>query len=304
MAKLIEQLLKKITIKIFIMDRNIIIIGGGTIANNIAKFIITQDVSLTYLEFKSINSISSESFCSQLGINFHCLNKIELTDFFMKLNQETIIISASNRYLFPEMVLAKPNLFIINFHGSFLPEFPGRNTEAWAIFKQSDYGGITWHKVEKEVDKGDIIIQKKIPITEKHTSFTLLREYMNKGLEAFMEIFETLISGKILLTPQETSQKHKFNFSNEIPNNGYLDLSWNGTQMSSFLRAMDYGPLVILGLPMILVNETCYKIQKYSIEANQNIDEFVNFDIENNKVTICRDNLVFKLDRLKVYNER
>lgn len=280
------------------MYNNIIIIGGGTLAINIANYISKQNSNLIFLEYKSNASISSKNFCEKNGITFFDLDKTQITNFFLEIKGLTIVISVSNRYLFPREVLIKTNLCVINFHGALLPDFPGRNAEAWALFNLSSYGGITWHKVVEEVDKGDIIIQKKISFNEQHTSFRILREYMLIGFEAFVEIFQSLVRGDIKSTPQIILKKYKFNFSKDIPNNGYFDPTWSGPQMSAFLRAMDYGPLMILGNPLIKIDDVPYAIEKYSIKNNQNSDECINFNKEEGIVKIIKDGLHITLSSL------
>ncbi|MFN4083101.1 MAG: formyltransferase family protein [Bacteroidia bacterium] len=247
------------------MIKKVILIGGGSVALNIAKYLKLKSIELHYLENKSDFALSNEEMCRTLNISFSCLSKDEITEYFLKQNEKTLVISASNRYLFPADVIAKSNLEIINFHGSLLPDYPGRNAEAWTIFDLSKYAGITWHSVVDKVDKGDILIQKKFKLSEKHTSFSLLRANLKLAYDSFLEIENQLFSGTYKLYKQGKGKNTKFNFAKDIPNNGYLDFNWTGDKISAFLRAMDYGPLKILGAPKISFNDLDYTIEKYSI---------------------------------------
>ena len=53
---------------------------------------------------------------------------------------------------------------IFNCHAGLLPSYRGRSVLNWALINGEKYYGITVHKVDKGIDTGDILIQKKIKI--------------------------------------------------------------------------------------------------------------------------------------------
>ena len=53
---------------------------------------------------------------------------------------------------------------ILNIHPSLLPKYKGLNTHKRAIENKERYSGATVHIVNKKLDSGKIILQKKIRI--------------------------------------------------------------------------------------------------------------------------------------------
>mgnify|MGYP002858412674 CR=1 FL=1 len=194
------------------------------------------------------------------------MGKQKLTEHLNALTKQTLIVSASNRYLFPKEIIEKENLTIINYHGALLPHYPGRNAECWTIYDGNNQGGLTWHLVTPEVDAGDILIQKTTEITDKTTSFSLLRTYSNLAIEGFCEILPIVLSGEI--NPQrQAGEREQVRYSWMKPNDGILNTEWDYRQISYFLRAMDYGPLEVMGRPKIVIDCKEYSIKRYVLQS-------------------------------------
>ena len=199
----------------------------------------------------SLQSVSRKLQASEKAAVSNCvIEKKALEELLLREQAKTLLVSAANPWLIPESILEKENLTAVNFHSALLPRHPGRNAEAWAIYEQDREGGITWHFINAQVDAGDIIIQKAVPITDSMTAFQLLHAQNNAAIEAFGEILPSLLDGTCQGHPQ-TGARGKLHYSWEKPNDGVLDLSWPGDRMSAFLRAMDYGLLKLMGEPSV-----------------------------------------------------
>ena len=252
--------------------KNAIVIGVGGVANFCAVELKKRGVSVSFIESRLGTVGTSEAICTKNGIPYSCMEKAELTQRLLAIADETLIVSASNRYLFPKEVLEKENLTVINYHGALLPKFPGRNAEAWAIFEQESCGGITWHRVIADVDAGDVLVQKSIPLTAKMTSFLLLREYAKLAQVGFKEIVDGVLAGTLSGTKQ-TGPRDKIRYSWMKPNDGFFSMNWSLDKMSAFLRSMDYGPLQTLGDAQISIGGVDMRIVSYSTSEQGHLDE-------------------------------
>ena len=67
---------------------------------------------------------------------------------------------------------------IINIHPSLLPKYKGLNTNYRVIKNNEKYTGCTVHHVNKNLDSGKIIIQRKIKIYKKDTVSTLTKKVL------------------------------------------------------------------------------------------------------------------------------
>lgn len=251
-----------------------LVIGTGTVACNCALSLKRRGLNVSFLESRSRGAMSSESFCVRQGIDYQsALGKDAIRAILESISEPTLIVSASNRYIFPADIIEKPLLTIINFHGSLLPKYPGRNAEAWAIYNQENIAGITWHKVTADVDAGELLIQKSIQLSDSITSIKLLREYAKLATEAFEEIIDDVIFGTIKYQNQ-IGQRGEMRYSWMKPNDGVLDLNWNASQISAFLRAMDYGPLQTMGIPQVLFGDSIFQILNYKIYDEESENSF------------------------------
>lgn len=65
---------------------------------------------------------------------------------------------------------------IINIHPSLLPKYKGLNTHQRVIKKNEKYTGCTVHFVNKNLDSGKIIMQKRLKILKKDTISSLSKK--------------------------------------------------------------------------------------------------------------------------------
>lgn len=87
--------------------------------------------------------------------------------------------------------LSIPGLVSINLHPSLLPRYRGPGPIPWAIINGERETGVTVQKVEKELDKGGIILQKKVPINDLETAADLERRLSRLGAELLGEAIES-----------------------------------------------------------------------------------------------------------------
>lgn len=69
-----------------------------------------------------------------------------------------------------------PDFLIINIHPSLLPKGRGAWPMPITILRKLPYSGITFHKMEKELDTGDIILQEKVEVSGEENLETLVKK--------------------------------------------------------------------------------------------------------------------------------
>jgi methionyl-tRNA formyltransferase len=86
-------------------------------------------------------------------------------------------LSLGNGYI-GESVFSIPKNGMINVHGEILPDFQGAQSIIWPIFEGRNETGFTIHQIDKHIDTGDILFQKRCPIV----LYPTLRETVEKTL--------------------------------------------------------------------------------------------------------------------------
>ena len=95
-----------------------------------------------------------------------------------------LFIVAAYGKIIPENILQLPKYFSINVHASLLPKYRGAAPIQHAIANGETVSGVTIMKMDKGMDTGDIILQKKCDIFADDTYQTLYEKLSLLGSEA------------------------------------------------------------------------------------------------------------------------
>jgi len=95
---------------------------------------------------------------------------------------------------------------VLNRHNALLPKNRGRVSPFWTLYKQEKYAGVSIHFVTEELDAGEILVQKKFPITENETVSSLVRRCYSIAPAAMIEAIDMLESGEYELLPNSDEE--------------------------------------------------------------------------------------------------
>ena len=248
--------------------QRIIIIGYGKVAGEILSYVKERQKDfgyrISFIEHEIHPFSVTEKVCKENDIPFLRIeNKKELTGYFLKVQEKTLIISASNNFLFPGELVEKENITIINFHNALLPDYPGRNAPSWVIYAGEKTTGITWHYVTTGVDEGNIIIQKKCEIGADTKAYELAEQLMNLAYEAFTESFDAVMEERVNAKPQGFAANRKMYRSYEVPSDGFFEMERAPEEIYRLLRSTDYGKNDIFPRMQTVVNGKHVEILRY-----------------------------------------
>jgi methionyl-tRNA formyltransferase len=111
--------------------------------------------------------------------------------------------------MLPEIVWNMPPMGTINLHASLLPQYRGAAPINWAIINGEKETGVTTFKLQHEIDTGNILFQKKIPIAEDDTAGTLHDKMMDAGASLLLQTIQELEKGdlKEIVQPNTSNQE-------------------------------------------------------------------------------------------------
>jgi len=124
------------------------------------------------------------------------------------LNPELIVVAAYGKIL-PEDLLNHPKYGSINVHSSLLPTYRGAAPINWAILDGLAETGVTIMYMAKELDAGDIILQKSTLIGEEEDALALTMRLAELGADALSEAVTAIENGTSKRIPQE-HEKHTY----------------------------------------------------------------------------------------------
>lgn len=226
------------------MFSEIYVIGKGVVAKSAQK---------TASEFFAKKAILCEDFASGAKAD----------EFFARL-KNALIISANNFYLFKASCICQNT--IINYHNALLPKHRGVNAHIWAIWENDELSGISWHLVDSGIDTGKILIQKAIKLDENTTASTLLLAQHKLAITSLNQALQKLVSKEFIEQKVTKSQIHS---KKDLPNNAFLELSWEEEKISRFLRAFDIGAFRGgVSLPKLVLFDKEFEVLFYEFSQN------------------------------------
>lgn len=163
--------------------------------------------------------------------------------------QPDLMITAAYGQFLPTKMLDAAKIAAINVHGSLLPKYRGGAPIQYAVMNGDPETGVTIMYMVKKMDAGDIIAQRKVPITKQDDSGTMFEKLSLVGRDLLMDVLPDLISGnvhpvaqnedQVVFSPNITSEQERIDYT--MPADRIDD-------MVRGLRPMPIGNMIIDGL--------------------------------------------------------
>ena len=135
--------------------------GNGTNFENIIRTCNKDEVVLMIANKQKCGAVER---ARTFGIPCaYSTNESWMINEFKWLGVDLVVLAGYMRIISPKFVEAFPNR-IINIHPSLLPKYKGLHAIEQALDSGDDVTGVTVHYVNNELDGGEIILQRKIPI--------------------------------------------------------------------------------------------------------------------------------------------
>lgn len=255
----------------------VIVIGYGVVTKDVLETVnVNKNLfgySTEYVEYEVYPFNLATKYAVSNDIkHLRIGDKNKLYNYFLEeaKRHKLLIISASNNYLFPKVLIELDNVTIINFHNALLPDYPGRNAPSWVIYNGEKKTGITWHYVSESVDAGDIIAQKEMVVYDDVKAYQLSAELMKLAAEAFADVYKSVIIGNVETVKQNVDgNTRKIYKSWEVPADGFIDLASNTEDIYRILRALDYGKNGIFPPPIAELDGDKIQINRYKVVSDK-----------------------------------
>lgn len=144
-----------------------------------------------------------KQYASERGLNVlqpTNLKSPEFLDELKGLNADLQVVIAFR--MLPEVVWAMPPMGTMNLHASLLPAYRGAAPINHAIINGEDETGLTTFLLKHEIDTGDILKQKTVPIYPDDDAGSLHDRMMMEGSELVSESVRMVASGNYKTQPQ------------------------------------------------------------------------------------------------------
>ncbi|MBF0775373.1 methionyl-tRNA formyltransferase [Streptococcus azizii] len=173
-----------------------------------------------------------------------------------RLGADGIVTAAFGQFL-PTSLLNSVS-FAVNVHASLLPKYRGGAPIHYALINGDSEVGVTLMEMVKEMDAGDMIAKRAIPITDEDNVGTLFEKLAVVGRDLLLEHLPAYIMGDLMPEAQDPSQ---VTFSPNIsPEEERLDWHKTNRQIFNHIRGMYPWPVA-----HTLLNGERFKIYEASL---------------------------------------
>lgn len=215
-----------------------VLIGDGSLIQSFGDFLKSRGHKI---EMVVSDNSKVWDWAKKNHIEYFCeINK--LSELTLKKYSFDYLLSIDNGKILNSSILSLPKIASINYHNSLLPKYAGLNATTWAILNNEKKHGITWHKMDQNIDSGDIIIQRDFRIRKNDTALSLNMRCYEEATHSFSDLLSALKKGCLSTKKQNLELRSYFSASNIVENNGFIDLSTPADHIYKMYRALYYGP--------------------------------------------------------------
>ena len=168
-------------------------------------------------------------------------DNLKSTDFKNQLkNLEADIFLVVAYRILPEEIIGIPRHGAINLHVSLLPKYRGAAPIQWALMNGDTETGVTVFQINKKVDTGDILVQKRFPIYKDDNMWTLGTRLCKSGAEIIIDSIGKIEEGSIeILTQNQKAASYAPKITKKMR---CVNWSWSAIKIHNWVRGLSPHP--------------------------------------------------------------
>lgn len=191
--------------------------------------------------------------------------------------------------MLPEQVWNMPRLGTINLHGSLLPDYRGAAPINHAIINGEKETGVTTFQLQHEIDTGNILLQKKIPILPTDTAGSLHDKMKEVGAALLVETVMALAQGILQAKPQPEERENK-QAPKIFKEDCEIDFRKSAEEVNDFIRGLSPFPAAFTHLEGKILK--IFSAEKEIAETKEDAGSYVT-DGKTFLKFACKDGYIF-----------
>lgn len=143
--------------------------------------------------------------------------------------------------ILPKSIWSMPSLGTFNLHPSLLPQYRGPAPIHWAIINGEKITGVTTFMIDKNIDKGMIILQEKVKIKNTDYFEDLYKKLSKKGSLLVLKTIKKCLTNKLILNKQKFNKNENIKYAPKILN---IDcrINWNDSLYNIYNKIRGLSP--------------------------------------------------------------
>lgn len=187
--------------------------------------------------YEQIWNDSVVDLAEQHGVPALVRSRLDDEELPSRLNEvdPDIIVAANWRTWIPPHIFSLPRHGTLNVHDSLLPAYAGFAPLNWALINGEEEVGVTTHIMNKELDAGDIVLQRTVPVEPTDTATDLFHKTLELFGPVTVDSLALIASGRTEWTKQDRS-KASF-FHKRSIEDSRIDWTWPARDIANLVRA-------------------------------------------------------------------
>jgi len=175
--------------------------------NSISNLLIITEHDKPAGRGRKIFPLPPKIYALKNNVNFLETNNCNEDTIIEKINnfKPDFFVVASFGQLLKEVILSLPKYLPLNIHPSLLPKYRGAAPIRRAIMNGENETGISIIKMEKKLDAGGIILQKKVQIDDDTIYTDLFKTLSISGAELLLKAIYSIIKDNYKMKIQDDS---------------------------------------------------------------------------------------------------
>ncbi|MEV0764792.1 methionyl-tRNA formyltransferase [Nocardia sp. NPDC050435] len=153
----------------------------------------------------------------------------------LKAADPEIIVANNWRTWLPPEIFASAPLGTLNVHDSLLPAYAGFSPVIWALINGECEVGVTAHMMNEDLDAGDIVLQRAVPVGPRDTGTDLFHKTVDLVPPVVTEALDLLASGRARRVAQDRSRASFFH--KRSIEDSRIDWTWPAEDIERLVRA-------------------------------------------------------------------
>ena len=141
------------------------------------------------------SSPAVEALSAEAGVPVHDAARVTDEGFAEQAGVD-LLLNVHSLHIVHPAVLAAPRLGAFNLHPGPLPEYAGLSVPSWAIYNGERSHGVTVHRMEADVDAGDVAFAERFDIGERDTGLTVSVTATRLGVPLVGRLLEAAADGR------------------------------------------------------------------------------------------------------------
>ena len=286
-------------------DKKIVFMGTPDFAVNVLKSLIDNKYNVVLVVSQPDAYIGRKHILTKTPVkvlaeehNIEVFQPIKIRKDYNKVLEVNpdIIITCAYGQIIPEKLINYPEYGCINVHASLLPKYRGGAPIHWAKINGDDKTGVTIMYMDKDMDTGDIIKMKELPIKDEDTTESLFDKLSVMGADLLIETLPSIFDGTNDRIKQNNDEAtYAYNIKREEET---IDFNNDGKSIINKIRGLYSWPLA-----NFKINDIEYKVLDATFESRNN---GVPNKIEITKNTFgitCNDGIIY-INRIKPFGKK